>query len=1094
AAEAWADLAREYESAEAQQGAWHLAIFNARIAGNLPKAAEYASEGASLCRDNTLKFQLFLSAHIDRPPSPDEVQSEFSDVNDAGVRSADFRWSAALIATDWTVAAEALESLAESSADLGVRDRSLYRAAFIRLNKGVGSDVAEQSLGVIRTRHEEFCDLLQKSPSISKVSRGRAPVLRQEDSDLSVEIRRADVLVGEGDSQAAANLLEQLAQQYPNDALVKYEFERACWLAKASAQLSAALMGQLRVAEKASDMPAKAALCEKLARVDFELRDDAESAMMFWETAANADPLNLGYQRTLEREYLGAVGKEPQWAKMQQILGRIAEQTPDGNEKSYYYGQQALLAQVSGQGEAAIPALRSALAANPVYRPALFSLESSLRRAPATTELAEVESSVASYFKKDSLARAAFLVRSGKTWLELDDPAHALRKFQGAVSSAAGFRPAFHAWREMALDRELWGDLAAVFAAESQATSGEQKIHLCHLVGVVFMDKDDNPDEAKSAFRRVLTLAPQHRDAFVRLRLLLTEDEEFAELAALAVSRIESISAGMASARVAEKCELHHLVATLNATKLADDETALAHFRAILEHRPNDREAVSGVADLTLKLELWSDAASALMLRVRMETDSDELKTMYHQLGTIYSEHLPEVKWALRSYERVIAIDPGDSVALRAISKLGMESGDYQIALGACEKLIAQNPDRAEKIATLHRIARIFVDGFQNVTQAERALRAALDVDPSSEIARSTIVSFFMGRNDPRSARIHIDTVVRAMHNRLAKTHKDAEAYRTLVHSLEARAKCGSTESESVAISAARVSVLLGESDSEIVRIAQRPALPAARALASGAHDDMLWAGSRKASLRSIFRLVGDRLSKTVGIDLKSLGVGRSDRLRKGGDLSVAVVTELCETMGAEVPDLYVARDRGTTLGMVPGRPAALVLGKELISIKRPDELRFLVGRSMVLARAGLAAPLGLGKADFGALLVALLRYFVSDFSPEGIDEKRAVDFHHRLRKLMSPAVMLELQPYAMGLTGSDFNLNSIWQETHEVANRAGLLCTGNIGAAVEVLMRTNKQDTVEDAMQDPEISSLVRFSISLDYGAYWAAISATES
>src|SRR6185295_8002251 len=136
---------------------------------------------------------------------------------------------------------------------------------------------------------------------------------------------------------------------------------------------------------------------------------------------------------------------------------------------------------------------------------------------------------------------------------------------------------------------------------------------LHHFAGVALMDKALVGDQAMAAFRRALDADHGHRDAFLRLRILLEEDANHDELATLLAMRLEVETDDRA------RVELHRALAELHRNFLSDRDTAKEHYRAILADDPNDLRAHAAVADIAWEQGSWQEAAEALVARARLE-------------------------------------------------------------------------------------------------------------------------------------------------------------------------------------------------------------------------------------------------------------------------------------------------------------------------------------------------------------------------------------------------------------------------------------------------------------------------------------------
>lgn len=1020
-------------------------------------------------------------------------------VNNPDRRGALLQWTVSLSSGDRTGAATCLEAEAErlASEDSASADRCLYRAAFLRLQYELEPSLAAASLELVSARRPEFsaaAELLKSAATRGGQAPGAAeagvlrgspsPVVEQD--NLSSELRRAETLARTGEQAAAADLLVTLRAQNPDDALVAYGFDRACWEAGASAQLAEHGLAALRIAEEREDAVAKARACEELARVDGELRGDYSSALMFWESASLADPSRADLLRTLERELGNQGGERLDGETMWKALGRTIEALDAGRERCSYLLERARLGKSLGRPEAEVVAdYQQAYEDERQCRHALFHLETRASQQGASEELADLENKVADYFAADPRARAAFLVRSGETMRSLGQKELALERFRTAAETMPGFAPALFAWRDTALDHEMWDSLAEACLLEATSVDTDRgRADLYHLAGVTLMDKASENEQAIDALRKVLVVDAGHRDAFVRLRQLFVEGERPDDLAQLLSMRLE------VETDEGALCEVRHALADVLHVSLGNPSEAMTHLRAVLAMRPGDKKAIVGVSEMAWELELWAEAAEALMARAPVEVDNAQLIEVFSKLGTIYTEHLPEASWALKSFRKVISLDPTNKGALENLAILATESGDHKLALGACEQLIKQDPPIAEKIAHLHRMAKVFAEGLGDTNKAERALRVALDLDLASEPAFDALIAFYKSKDNMRSARVNMDRVANAMRVRIRKDPGDITAYRVIARSMDARCKVGVGESRVIARSAAGVAVLLGDTSPAMKALAAGTKSPGrAKGLARQEHDDLLFPASAQGGVRALLAMLGDRLAKHVGIDVRSHGVGRSDRLRKGAAPLGVSVLELAAEMGLDDADVYLSTQRPLVLAAEPTRPASLIFGKDLASSERPEELRFLAGREIKLVSAHLAVPLQLGLEKFGVLLVGVLRQFQPEFAPLGVDEAAASAEQQRLRRLIPSGMLQELGPFALGLAASDFDHKAIWQALMEAGNRAGLLCAGDTSAAIRALMRQKEIADPKSAMQDAEIASLVRFACSEEHASLYLAL-----
>src|SRR5262249_32724329 len=155
---------------------------------------------------------------------------------------------------------------------------------------------------------------------------------------------------------------------------------------------------------------------------------------------------------------------------------------------------------------------------------ALFHLESNVRRAGSSPDLARLELLIADLYVDDPRSRAAFLTRAGETYADLGQIELAIEKLRAADQTRPGYVSALQSCRAAALRGQLWIDVAEAATREADALpeqATEIKAGLHHLAGVAYMDKALAGERAVAAFRKALAADPRHKDSFVRLRMLL---------------------------------------------------------------------------------------------------------------------------------------------------------------------------------------------------------------------------------------------------------------------------------------------------------------------------------------------------------------------------------------------------------------------------------------------------------------------------------------------------------------------------------------------------------------------------------------------
>ncbi len=597
------------------------------------------------------------------------------------------------------------------------------------------------------------------------------------------------------------------------------------------------------------------------------------------------------------------------------------------------------------------------------------------------------------------------------------------------------------------------------------------------------------PGSAPSApSASVLDTDPAHTDAFLRLKLLYEETGQDVELVELYHGRLA------VETEPEMRVALHQGMSDLYRNFFDDREGARRHLKSALEIDADNLRAVGDLSDIAWEMGDWAEAAEALIARAKLESRPEVLRQIFYRLGMIYADRLPDPRYAMMSFQKVLTYHPGDTGALERVADLAARSGDHRMALGACEQLIKLATSDADKVVHLHRVARVYLDGLHDRQKAERAYRIALDMDPTSDAALAALVNFYGEVGDSISARVHLDRVAGSMRQRLAADPALVQPYRVLARALEARERAGTPGSLATGRCAAEIAVLFGSTDERDAELAAGAARsrPPLSGLAAAEVDDLLFPAPLSSSLRSLFRMLGERLAKQLGIDVRRYGVGRAERLRPGDPLA-AMILEMAGEMGIPELDIYLSQRQPTALAVEPTGPPSLVIGAHLASIDRPAELRFLVGRALKLSLCSLAVPARLGVEELGALVAGMVRQFQPEFTPSGLDPAHVAAEQQKLRRLIPSNMVQELAPFGLDIAGAgaEFDHRALWAGIIEGGNRAGLLAAGGAGAAAGALLRLGGYRDIHQGVADAFVAGLLRFAVSEDHAALRAELGA---
>jgi hypothetical protein len=317
---------------------------------------------------------------------------------------------------------------------------------------------------------------------------------------------------------------------------------------------------------------------------------------------------------------------------------------------------------------------------------------------------------------------------------------------------------------------------------------------------------------------------------------------------------------------------------------------------------------------------------------------------------------------------------------------------------------------------------------------------------------------------------------------RAQQTPQDGVAYRVISRAMAARHAAGVDGSLPIARAAAELAALLGAAgDPERLLLEHRPRVDLSHLLRPDT-DDVLFPRTVQTELRQLFTLLGDRLAKHVGIDLRAHGVGRGDRLRARDSSVASHAQDVATGLGFGEIDVYVSQKHPYAMIAEPTSPVSLVLGSAIANLDSRS-VRFAAGSALKLAQSHLAIASRLPAEELGVLVVALVRLFQTEFPAGGLDDGAIAAQMQKLRRLIPTGLATELRPFAFAIDAGAFAHADVARDLRIAGLRAGLIASESLVAGLNILAAQAQTD-VPTFLADPVAQGLVSFALSEDHAA----------
>jgi len=254
--------------------------------------------------------------------------------------------------------------------------------------------------------------------------------------------------------------------------------------------------------------------------------------------------------------------------------------------------------------------------------------------------------------------------------------------------------------------------------------------------------------------------------------------------------------------------------AQILADMLDEPATAIDRYETILrDYQPNSTEALATIAELHERLDNPKGVAEALERQLGLLEDGESKLQIARRLADLYENRLEDATKAIARLDVVRSLDPDDYDALRRLSALAEQVGDWQRFARHSGELIGVEGDEEELSVMTRRLAQVLHEKLDKSDEALAALLQIADIgdEPCREeyvklgdslgwkgIVATKLVEWYSDA-PPTADR---NAALRGAFDRFVEVGRESDAIavaRELVHSREADPELA-TQLESIAV------------------------------------------------------------------------------------------------------------------------------------------------------------------------------------------------------------------------------------------------------------------------------------------------------
>ncbi len=498
-----------------------------------------------------------------------------------------------------------------------------------------------------------------------------------------------------------------------------------------------------------------------------ELAQPAE-AIEAYVSALEYDPARLDVLEALERLYVA----EEDWRGLVDVKLRRATVHPDPTRALAEVSEAADLAQGRLEDRTLeLEAVRLWQERDPRSR-AVFDRMIGLFRA-----LGRHQDSVDAYLvridgEERAKERAALLRELGGVYADdLGEVDGALQAFNLAWAERYDDSETQAAIEEYARRHERWSEVLTAANETLESLSDEsERIAVCLACARWYGQELAHPEYALPYYEQVLAIDANNLAAARQMVDLYRLTQQW-QLMGETLTRVVDLAPS-----ADDKANALLELGLLCSQQLQMHEQAEAYYAQALRLDANNVSAAAALEPIYEARGQWNEVKDMLERQVANQEPSEAWYEASLRLGRILETQFNDAAYAAQLYEAAVVYKPTDLETAHALERSLSAEQRWRELASLYDRIVENIPIEREQVRALIAAADLWREQFLKPDEAVQRLEAALEIDPSSEVALSTLVEVHRSRADWTAA---LDCLSRRVHS-TADRHEQARWYREM--------------------------------------------------------------------------------------------------------------------------------------------------------------------------------------------------------------------------------------------------------------------------------------------------------------------------
>jgi golgin subfamily B member 1 len=326
---------------------------------------------------------------------------------------------------------------------------------------------------------------------------------------------------------------------------------------------------------------------------------------------------------------------------------------------------------------------------------------------------------------------------AARRWLEqFSNVQNATEAYEALLAIDGRDREARERLNELYRKRRAWPALYALYEREIDAAEPAERVGILKEMATLAAERLNRGSDAVVLYKRILEEDPTRLEVLDSLERHAERSKDWPALSEALERRVDLAPDDTTRLAVLQK------LGSVYADHLHDAQAAASAWRRVLELSPGHHRALrvlresylasgdyDGLEDLYGSQGDWEGLAEVLSTAAdRAREDAVKIDLSY-RAARVFESELKQSERAFRSYERILATNPNDARAARALIPL-YEQDEKWARLPALYEVLIGQADQSEKFDLLNKLVEVTGTRLSDKKAAVVYARKAYDVAP----------------------------------------------------------------------------------------------------------------------------------------------------------------------------------------------------------------------------------------------------------------------------------------------------------------------------------------------------------------------------